>query len=192
MVKVLLLDNYDSFTYNLYQYLCKLGAKVQVFKNDEITLDEIKALAFTHIVISPGPGSPHNPLDVGVCSEVIEDMYLSMPILGVCLGCQLISVVFGGKVVGAGEIVHGMRSKVKIDSSKLFEGLDSEIEVMRYHSLMVDEGSLPEVLRVTSSTEDGIIMSLEHNDAPLFGVQFHPESIGTETGHNILKNFLNV
>ncbi len=186
-MKTLLLDNYDSFTYNLFQYLGELDANPVVFKNDEVSLDEISEGDYSHIVISPGPGRPDKKSDFGVCGEVIDKVEL--PILGVCLGMQGLVTQMGGNVVRAPEIIHGMTSEIEIISeSKLFSGIDSGFEAMRYHSLMVEE-PLPSGLVVTARSGD-VVMALEHESKPLFGVQFHPESIGTEVGHDILRNFL--
>jgi anthranilate synthase/aminodeoxychorismate synthase-like glutamine amidotransferase len=194
MKKVLLLDNYDSFTYNLFQYLSELGVQCNVYKNDEVTIDQIKEAEYSHIVISPGPGSPHNSSDVGICSDVISELHESIPILGVCLGCQLVAVKFGGEVVKSDEIMHGMRSDISVNltlqNNKLFEGLGGSFEAMRYHSLIIDEETLPDCLEVTARSKSGLVMATQHKHAPLYGVQFHPESIGTDTGHEILANFL--
>lgn len=189
MPKVLLIDNYDSFTYNLYQFLCELKADVKVVKNDEVDMDWIMEFDPSHIVISPGPGNPDVPEDFGVCKQVILEF--EGPILGVCLGLQGIASAFGGKVVNAPEIKHGMRSNVNIDSNSiLFKELPERIEVMRYHSLMVED--LPPELIVTAKSDSSVIMAFEHKSKPIFGVQFHPESIGTPDGKKILSNFLAV
>ncbi len=196
-MKTLILDNYDSFTFNLYQYVSELGGNPIVKRNDEIDLDGIRDLSPTHIIISPGPGNPGNTKDFGVCGEVIST--ISIPILGVCLGHQGIAMSYGGDVVRAPEIVHGKESQVrqipgvKCASPDILRGLPDNFSVMRYHSLLVDRDSLPECLKVTSETyDDGLIMSVQHVTRPLYGVQFHPESVGTNFGKHILRNFLYV
>jgi anthranilate synthase component 2 len=190
---VVLLDNYDSFTYNILQYLGELGAKVLAFKNDEISLDELKKINFSHLVISPGPGNPTFAKDFGVCSDAIKYFFDKKPILGVCLGHQGIVALYGGSVKKASEIMHGVRSTlVKSAPSCLFENVEDEFEVMRYHSLIVEDDRFPDIFRVTARTKDkGLIMAFEHKNLPVFGVQFHPESIGTLHGKLILENFLN-
>jgi len=193
-MKTLIIDNYDSFTFNLYQYLAELGGNPTVVKNDDIDLDGVREFGASHVVISPGPGRPGRLADFGVCSDIIREMCGEVPILGVCLGCQGIAEVFGGSVVQAPEIMHGKRSKIKIGAdSKLFVGLNDEFEAMRYHSLVVDKHSLPDFIEVTCSTLDNdLVMGLQHRGFDLFGVQFHPESIGTDAGKKILENFLSV
>jgi anthranilate synthase/phosphoribosyltransferase len=183
---ILLIDNYDSFTYNLAQYLGELGAEVQVARNDAITLNEIAALAPTHIVISPGPGTPD---DAGISLALVERFAPSVPILGVCLGHQAIGQAFGGRVVRAGRLMHGKVSPVHHDGRDLFGGLPSPFEATRYHSLIVAE-PLPDCLEVSARTPEGEVMGLRHRAYPTAGVQFHPESILTEHGHQLLKNFL--
>lgn len=191
--KVVLLDNYDSFTYNISQYLSELGATVLVFKNDEITLEGLKDLDFSHLVISPGPGNPTVLEDFGVCTEAIKFFFDKKPILGVCLGHQGIAAVYGATVTKAPEIMHGVRSVLnKTGDSRLFNRVEDEFEVMRYHSLIVEENGFPDIFRITARTKDkGLIMGYEHKELPVFGVQFHPESIGTEVGKIVLENFLN-
>jgi anthranilate synthase/phosphoribosyltransferase len=183
---LLLIDNYDSFTYNLAQYLGELGAEVQVVRNDAITLDEIAALAPTHIVISPGPGTPD---DAGISLALVERFAPSVPILGVCLGHQAIGQAFGGRVVRAERLMHGKVSPVYHDGRDLFGGLPSPFDATRYHSLIVAE-PLPDCLEVSARTPEGEVMGLRHRAYPTAGVQFHPESILTEHGHQLLKNFL--
>jgi anthranilate synthase/phosphoribosyltransferase len=183
---LLLIDNYDSFTYNLAQYLGELGAEVQVVRNDAITLDEIAALAPTHIVISPGPGTPD---DAGISLALVERFAPSVPILGVCLGHQAIGQAFGGRVVRAERLMHGKVSPVHHDGRGIFSGLPSPFEATRYHSLIVAE-PLPDCLEVSARTPEGEVMGLRHRAYPTAGVQFHPESILTEHGHQLLKNFL--
>jgi anthranilate synthase/phosphoribosyltransferase len=183
---ILLIDNYDSFTYNLAQYLGELGAEVRVVRNDAITLDEVAALAPTHIVISPGPGTPD---DAGISLALVERFAPSLPILGVCLGHQTIGQAFGGRVVRAGRLMHGKVSPVLHDGQGIFGGLPSPLTATRYHSLVVAE-PLPDCLEVSARTPEGEMMGLRHRQYPSVGVQFHPESILTEHGHQLLKNFL--
>ena len=189
---ILMIDNYDSFTYNLVQYLQVLGAEVRVERNDALTVDQIAALAPSHIVISPGPCTPN---EAGVCLELIARLGPTTPILGVCLGHQSIGQAYGGKVVRAGRIMHGKTSRIHHRGAGVFSGLPEGYEATRYHSLVVDQASLPEALEVTAWTEndDGTreeIMGLRHREFPVEGVQFHPESILTEHGHALLRNFL--
>jgi anthranilate synthase component 2 len=187
----LIVDNYDSFTYNLYQYLGELGAEVIVKRNDEIDLAGIEALAPSHVVLSPGPGSPDNDRDFGVCKDVVTKLSQRVPTLGVCLGHQGIIHHLGGRVVRAPTIVHGKTSVVRHDFSRLFTGLPELIEVMRYHSLIGARDSIPSSLMVTAETvSDGLVMAVMHRSWPLYGIQFHPESIGTPAGKKILANFL--
>lgn len=193
-MKTLILDNYDSFTYNLFQYLAEIGGNPVVKKNDEVDLDWVKEFGPSHIVISPGPGHPGVEADFGLCGAVISELYSQIPILGVCLGCQGIGSKFGAKVVHAPEVFHGRRDKILVEGdSVLFKGLPSEIEGMRYHSLVIDEDGLDPALRVTARSADlGLIMGIEHENGLLHGIQFHPESIGTPEGMRILQNFLEV
>ena len=189
---LLMIDNYDSFTFNLVQYLQVLGAEVQVVRNDAMTVDEIEKLAPQRIVISPGPCTPN---EAGVSLQVIERLGPTTPILGVCLGHQSIGQAYGGKVVRAGRIMHGKTSPIRHQGRGVFAGLPDGYEATRYHSLVVERESLPDVLEVTAWTEneDGSfeeIMGLRHREYPVEGVQFHPESILTEHGHALLKNFL--
>ncbi|MGE0450150.1 MAG: aminodeoxychorismate/anthranilate synthase component II [Vicinamibacterales bacterium] len=185
---VFVLDNYDSFTYNLVQYLGELGAEVTVRRNDEVTVDEIKALKPDRIVISPGPGRPE---DAGVTMEVIRTMGETTPIFGVCLGHQAIGAVFGGSVVRAPAPMHGKTSTIEHNSRGVFSGLTGPFPASRYHSLIVADAGLPAQLEVTARTrEDGTIMGLRHRTFPVHGVQFHPESILTSEGKRILRNFL--
>ncbi len=183
---LVMIDNYDSFTYNLVQYFGELGAEIRVFRNDEVTLDEIRALKPTHIVISPGPG---NPDDGGISNEVLREFGPTTPILGVCLGHQCIGQVYGGKVNRAPRLMHGKTSSVYHNGKGLFDGVPSPFKATRYHSLIVEE-PLPDVLQVTAFTRDGEVMGLRHKQYPTMGVQFHPESILTEHGKRILQNFL--
>ena len=189
---LLMLDNYDSFTYNLVQYLQSLGAEVKVVRNDALTVDEIEKLAPERIVISPGPCTPN---EAGVSLELIERLGPHTPILGVCLGHQSIGQAYGGDVVRAGRIMHGKTSRIRHEGKGVFAGLPDAYEATRYHSLVVERSSLPDALEVTAWTEneDGSfeeIMGLRHREYPVEGVQFHPESILTEHGHALLKNFL--
>ena len=189
---LLMIDNYDSFTYNLVQYLQSLGAEVKVVRNDAMTVDEIARLAPERIVISPGPCTPN---EAGVSLEIIERLGANTPILGVCLGHQSIGQAYGGNVVRAGRIMHGKTSRIRHEGKGVFAGLPDAYEATRYHSLVVERSSLPDALEVTAWTEndDGSveeIMGLRHREFPVEGVQFHPESILTEHGHALLKNFL--
>lgn len=191
-MRLLMIDNYDSFTYNLVQYLQALGAEVRVERNDALTVDEIQKLAPHRIVISPGPRTPN---DAGVSMEVIERLGPTIPILGVCLGHQSIGQVYGGDVIRAGLIMHGKTSKIRHEGKGVFAGLPDGYEATRYHSLVVDKTTLPAALEITAWTEneDGSmeeIMGLRHREYPVEGVQFHPESILTQHGHALLKNFL--
>ncbi len=184
---LLLIDNYDSFTYNLYQYLGELGAEVEVVRNDSVTVEDIDEMAPERIIISPGPG---NPDDAGISKDVIRSFAGKTPILGVCLGHQCIGEVFGGVVEGAGEILHGKVSQVTHDGRGVFAGLASPLSATRYHSLAIRADSVPDELEVTARSESGIIMGVRHRSMTVEGVQFHPESILTPNGHAILRNFL--
>ncbi|MFJ8266220.1 anthranilate synthase component II [Peribacillus asahii] len=187
---ILLIDNYDSFTYNLYQYLGEVEQEILVKRNDEITIAEIEALQPTAIVISPGPGRPE---EAGVSIDVIQAFYKKIPILGICLGHQAIGVAFGANVIGAKNIMHGKTSVIKSTGTDLFAKQEVEFPVMRYHSLVVERASLPEELEVTAtSLDDGEIMALKHQSYPLYGLQFHPESIGTKTGKELLHEFYKI
>ena len=184
---LLMIDNYDSFTYNLVQYFGELGEDVRVFRNDEITLDQIEALSPDRICISPGPCTPN---EAGVSLGVFERFAGRVPILGVCLGHQALGQAFGGKVIRAKTLMHGKTSPVAHTGVGVFAGLPTPFEAARYHSLAVERASLPECLEVTAWTVDGEIMGLRHKTLPVEGVQFHPESIATEHGHTLLRNFL--
>lgn len=186
---LLLIDNYDSFTYNLYQYLAELGAEVEVHRNDKITLEEIERLQPERIVISPGPGTPD---DAGVSIETIQRFGPRVPLLGVCLGHQSIGQAFGGKVIHAPSLMHGKSSMVYHEGQSVLRDLPSPFEAIRYHSLAVDRPTLPGCLEVTAWTEDGVIMGLRHRAYPIHGVQFHPESIRTLVGKDLLRNFLQI
>jgi len=185
----LLIDNYDSFTYNLVHYLGELGAEVTVRRNDAISVAEALALGDEGIVLSPGPCDPDR---AGICLDVIKAAAGKRPLLGVCLGHQAIGQAFGGRVVRAAAPMHGKVSQISHDGSGLFEGMPSPIAATRYHSLVVDRDTLPDCLRVTAETDDGLIMGLAHRSLPVHGVQFHPESIASVGGHDILRNFLNL
>jgi anthranilate synthase component 2 len=185
--RVLLIDNYDSFTYNLYQYLCELGADVTVIRNDAITVDDARALAPDFLVISPGPGVPR---DAGISIDLIRALGPTTPILGVCLGHQAITAAFGGVVTRAPELMHGKASDVHHDGSGVFDGLPSPFSAIRYHSLCAAPEAMPDALEVTARTDSGVIMAVKHRQFPVHGVQFHPESILTEYGQELLQNFL--
>jgi len=184
---IALIDNYDSFTYNLAQYLGELGAEVRVFRNDQISLDEVAALAPSHVVLSPGPGTPD---EAGIMLGLIARLAGSVPLLGVCLGHQAIGQAFGGKVVRAGRVMHGKTSRIRHDGGGVFAGVPDEFVATRYHSLVVERESLPACLAVTAQSEDGEIMGLRHRGLAVEGVQFHPEALLTEHGHALLQNFL--
>jgi anthranilate synthase/aminodeoxychorismate synthase-like glutamine amidotransferase len=184
---VLMIDNYDSFTYNLVQYLGELGQEVKVYRNDEIGIDALEALAPARIVISPGPCTP---TEAGISLALIERLAGRVPILGVCLGHQAIGQAFGGKVVRARKVMHGKVSRVRHDGRGVFAGVPDDFVVTRYHSLVVERASLPETLAVSAESDDGEIMGLRHRSLPVEGVQFHPEAMLTEHGHKLLENFL--
>jgi len=188
---ILILDNYDSFTYNLYQLVGKLEKDIVVKRNDEIQIDEIKKLQPDSIIISPGPGNPTNKRDFGVCSDVIKEFGGKIPILGVCLGHQGIFAAFGGKITRS-EPIHGKLSKIKHSKEGLFKDVENSLLATRYHSLICDEETLPDCIEIIAKTEDDIIMAIKHVNSPIFGLQFHPESIGTVSGVKIIKNFLEV
>jgi anthranilate synthase component 2 len=185
--KILVIDNYDSFTWNLVHYLEELGAETTVVRNDELTVEEALASGADGILLSPGPCTPN---EAGICVDLIKQAPEDMPILGVCLGHQSIGAAFGGKVIGAKEIRHGKLSDIHQKGGDLFEGLPETYSVVRYHSLAVRPEDLPEDLVADAFTDDGEIMALHHKTRPVYGVQFHPESILTEHGHALLKNFL--
>jgi anthranilate synthase/aminodeoxychorismate synthase-like glutamine amidotransferase len=184
---IFVLDNYDSFTYNLVQYFGELGEKVEVRRNDEVTPAEIEAMRPTHVVISPGPCTPQ---DAGVSIATIRHFAGKTPVLGVCLGHQAIGAAFGGNVVRAAKLMHGKTSAVAHDGKSIFRGLPSPLTATRYHSLIVSEKGLPKELEVSARSEDGVIMGLRHRTARVEGVQFHPESVLTQNGRELLKNFL--
>lgn len=187
---ILVIDNYDSFTFNLVHYLLELGAEVEVVRNDALTAADAIALAPDAILLSPGPGTPH---EAGICLELIGAAARArLPLLGVCLGHQALGQAFGGRVVRAPTLMHGKTSELLHTGRSLFAGLPSPFTATRYHSLIVERASLPAVLEVTAETADGLIMGLQHRELPLVGVQFHPESIATEHGHALLANFLDL
>ncbi|MDQ3860591.1 MAG: aminodeoxychorismate/anthranilate synthase component II [Actinomycetota bacterium] len=186
-MRVLVIDNYDSFTYNLVQYLGELGAEVLVRRNDEVSTEEIPALHPDRIVVSPGPCTPN---EAGVSLEVIEKAPAGVPVLGVCLGHQAIGQAYGGKVVRSKEPVHGKTARILHDGEGVYRELPQGFEATRYHSLVIEPESVPECLMVTSWTEDGVIMGIRHKELPVEGVQFHPESVLTGSGMSLLKNFL--
>ncbi|MBP7088227.1 MAG: aminodeoxychorismate/anthranilate synthase component II [Candidatus Omnitrophica bacterium] len=188
-MQVLVIDNYDSFTYNLVQYLQELGAKTKVFRNDKVSLAKIKKIKFDRIVISPGPGRPE---DSGISCSLIKEYYRKVPILGVCLGHQCIGYCFGGRIVAAKTIMHGKISEIYHDNCKLFKGIKNPFLATRYHSLVIQKKGLPKNLVIIAYTCDGTIMGVKDKNFPLYGVQFHPESILTTEGKKILKNFLEI
>jgi anthranilate synthase/aminodeoxychorismate synthase-like glutamine amidotransferase len=184
---LILIDNYDSFTYNLYQYLSELGEQVEVIRNDKITVAEVEALRPERVVISPGPCTPS---EAGISCDLIEHMAGKVPVLGVCLGHQSLGQVFGGKVVRAGRLMHGKTSPITHDGKGLFEGVPCPFEAVRYHSLLVEKESLPDCLEITAESDTGEIMGLRHREFVVEGIQFHPESIKTLVGKDLLRNFL--
>jgi len=186
-VRVLVVDNYDSFVYNLVQYLGELGAEPIVHRDDAVSLDDVERIDPDGILISPGPGSP---ADAGISNELIRSWGERVPVFGVCLGHQCIGEVFGGTVVRAPQVVHGKTSMVHHDGRGLFEGLPDPLEATRYHSLIVDRDSVPDCLEITAWTDDGLVMGLRHRERPIEGVQFHPESVLTDAGHDLVGNFL--
>ena len=190
VARVLVIDNYDSFVYNLVQYLGELGADPVVHRHDAITIDEMDAIAPDAVLISPGPGRPS---DSGRSNEAIRHFgERGVPVLGVCLGLQCIGELYGGRVVRAPHVMHGKTSEIRHDGAGVFAGLPSPLTATRYHSLVVDRDSVPDVLEVTAESDDGLVMGLRHRDHPIEGVQFHPESILTDAGHDLLRNFLAV
>jgi anthranilate synthase/aminodeoxychorismate synthase-like glutamine amidotransferase len=184
---LLLIDNYDSFTFNLYQYLCELGAQVEVHRNDELTVEDCLAMAPERVVLSPGPCTPK---EAGISVELVKAFAGRAPLLGVCLGHQCIGEAYGGEVVSAGEIMHGKTSMITHDGKGVFAGLPNPFEAIRYHSLAIAPASMPAELEVTARSESGVIMGVRHRSLPIEGVQFHPESIMTKPGHDLLRNFL--
>jgi anthranilate synthase component 2 len=192
-MKVAILDNYDSFTYNLYQYVAELvGDRPMVFRNDELTFEQFRDKAPDAVIISPGPGNPENPKYFGICKQVITDMGPTVPVLGVCLGHQGIIYAYGGRVVRAPQPMHGKTSIVYHNNQGILKGLRNGFEVMRYHSLVGEKETLPATLEVTAKTWDEVIMAVQHREHPIYGIQFHPESIGTPMGKKILRKFLDL
>lgn len=187
---ILIIDNYDSFTYNLYQYIGEINPDIEVYRNDKITIEEVRKKNPSHLIVSPGPGFPK---DAGISIQLIKELGIKIPLMGVCLGHQAIGEAFGGKVLHAKELMHGKASIVTIDrESKIFKTLSPKITVGRYHSLIVEKETLPHELKVTAQTERGEIMAFEHIKYPIYGIQFHPESILTPDGKIIIKNFLSI
>ena len=187
-MKVLLIDNYDSFTFNLYHYISSLGVKVEVVRNDKITAKDIKKKKYNKIVISPGPG---NPSQSGNCINILKSLHKEIPFLGVCLGHQIIGQVFGSKIIQAKKLMHGKISKIKSKKIGILKNLPKTFEATRYHSLIIDKKTLSDSLEITAETDDGLIMGVQHKLYNIHGVQFHPESIKTKFGMKILKNFVN-
>lgn len=187
---ILLIDNYDSFSYNVYQLIGSINPDIKVIRNDELSVEEILAMSPSHIIISPGPGRPG---DAGVCEDVIRAAAGKIPILGICLGHQAICETFGAKITYAKQLMHGKKSTITFDgNSPIFRGLSADIEVARYHSLAASEENFPDILKITATTSDGEIMAVEHKKFPVFGLQFHPESILTQNGEKLVKNFLEI
>ena len=187
-MKILLIDNYDSFTFNLYHYISSLGIKVDVVRNDNITANDIKKNKYNRIVISPGPGNPNQS---GNCINILKSLHKEIPFLGVCLGHQIIGQVFGSKIIQAKKLMHGKISKIKSKKIGILKNLPKTFEATRYHSLIIEKKSLSENLKITAETEEGLIMGVQHKVYNIHGVQFHPESIKTKLGMKILKNFVN-
>lgn len=187
---MILIDNYDSFTYNIVQYLEELGVEPKIFENDKVTIDELKSLDFDSIIISPGAGNPNT---TGISMAALEEFYKTKKILGICLGHQCIAKFFGANIVKSKNPTHGKTSKIFVcENSKLFKNLPKNFDITRYHSLEVEKSSIPPSLKITAETQDGTIMALEHNALPIYGVQFHPEAILTQYGHELLKNFIKI
>ena len=189
MIKILLIDNYDSFTFNLYHYLSSLKTNVDVVRNDKITSKDIIKKKYDKIVISPGPG---NPSQSGNCLSIVDSLYKKIPIFGVCLGHQIIGQVFGSKIIKTKKLMHGKTSKILSRKKGILKNLPRSFEATRYHSLIIDKKSLSHELEITAQTEDGLIMGIQHKKYNIHGVQFHPESIKTKIGINILKNFITI
>jgi anthranilate synthase/aminodeoxychorismate synthase-like glutamine amidotransferase len=187
-MKILLIDNYDSFTFNLYHYISSLGIKVDVVRNDKITANDIKKNKYNRIIISPGPGNPNQS---GNCINILKSLHKEIPFLGVCLGHQIIGQVFGSKIIQANKLMHGKISKIKSKKIGILKNLPKTFEATRYHSLIIDKITLSDNLKITAETEEGLIMGVQHKVYNIHGVQFHPESIKTKLGIKILKNFVN-
>jgi len=188
-MKVLLIDNYDSFTYNLFHYISKFNCNVDVIRNDKIKSKDIVKNRYKKIVISPGPG---NPSQAGNCLNIVKDLYKDFSILGVCLGHQIIGQTFGGKIIRAKKLMHGKMSKIYFKKNGIFKNIKFPFNATRYHSLIIDKKNLPDCLSITAETKDKIIMGIKHNKYDLYGVQFHPESINTKVGMQIIKNYINL
>jgi|TARA_B110000285_G_C14913476_1_gene509083 anthranilate synthase component 2 len=188
-MKVLLIDNYDSFTYNLFHYISKFNCKVDVVRNDKIRSQDIIKNKYKKIVISPGPG---NPSQAGNCLKIVEDIHKDFPILGVCLGHQIIGQAFGSKIIRAKKIMHGKMSKIYFKKVGVFRNIKLPFNATRYHSLIIDKNNLPDCLNITAETKDKTIMGIKHNKYELYGVQFHPESINTKVGMQIIKNYIDI
>lgn len=187
---ILLVDNYDSFSYNLYQYIGTFDTDIRVIRNDDMTTDEIRALAPSHIILSPGPGKPK---DAGICEELVTELAGTFPILGVCLGHQAICEAFGATVGHSKQLMHGKTSVAEVDnSSVLFKGFDKKVTVGRYHSLCAQKETIPKCLKITATTDDGEVMAVEHTEHRVYGVQFHPESILTQDGIRMIRNFISI
>ena len=184
---ILMIDNYDSFTYNLVQYFGELGVNLDVYRNDALTVDQIKKMNPSRIVISPGPGRPET---AGICVDLIKEFAGKIPILGVCLGHQCIGYAYGGSIIRAKNLMHGKTSAIKHDAKEIYQGIENPFEATRYHSLVIDKKTLPNCLEVTATSDDDEIMGVRHRSFPLWGVQYHPESILTKAGKRILQNFL--
>ncbi len=184
---IALIDNYDSFVYNLYQFIGELTEDIVVFRNDSITLEQLEDLNLSGIVISPGPGRPEH---AGICVKAVQKFKGKVPILGICLGHQAIAYSFGSNIIGCKDIFHGKVSKIKVKENTIFQGVSDKTEVMRYHSLMVDKETLCPELEVVAETEDGVVMAICHKEYPIYGLQFHPESIMTAEGKTIISNFV--
>ncbi len=189
MKKIILIDNYDSFTFNLYHYISSLKVNVDVIRNDQITSNQILKRRYNKIVISPGPGNPNQS---GNCLKIVKSLYKKIPILGVCLGHQIIGQVFGSKIIQAKRLMHGKTSKIISKKVGILKNLPKSFEATRYHSLIIDKKSLSKHLEITAESEDGLIMAVQHNNYDVHGVQFHPESIKTKLGIKILKNFIKI
>lgn len=189
MQTILMIDNYDSFTYNLVQYLGEIGCRIKVFRNDEVSFTKLAKQKFDRIIISPGPGRPEN---AGISVEIIKSYEGKKPILGVCLGHQCMGYIYGGKIVGAKNLMHGKTSLIYHNNENIFKGIPNPFSATRYHSLVIDKQSVPSVLEITAWSDDGEIMGIRHKKYDIFGVQFHPESILTAEGKRILINFLNI
>ncbi|HDS11595.1 MAG TPA: aminodeoxychorismate/anthranilate synthase component II [Candidatus Wirthbacteria bacterium] len=192
-MKTVIIDNYDSFTYNLYQYIGELGGNPSVHRNDKVTLEMLREDKPTHIIISPGPGDPRDADYFGVCADVITQLGQTIPLLGVCLGHQGIGHLFGGQIIRAPQIRHGKTSLIKHNAEGVFHNISNPCQGMRYHSLIIDEHGFPDCLEITArEVSEGIIMGIRHKQYPIYGIQFHPESIGTLQGKCILNNFLDI